>query len=147
VVLLVEQPDSARLRAALAIVRQATVRLTLLAERFSPDGGMALRTVADRLYTERRKRDAHFPSGLFGEPAWDLLLALFVAREDGRVLGLDEAYAAAQVDPGDGPALVDRLVAADMVSRGRGSLDRKSDTLVLTDLAVERLSDYLTGLI
>jgi DNA-binding MarR family transcriptional regulator len=143
-----QHAETERLQAALTIVRQATARLSALHDRFSPPGGgLALRAVAERLYSERRKRDEHFPPGLFGEPAWDLLLALFMAREDGRDLTLAQAYAAAKVDPADGPALVDRLTAAGMVLRSRAQSDRRCNAVVLTDHAVERLSDYLTDLI
>jgi DNA-binding MarR family transcriptional regulator len=143
----VVQGDSERLDAALAIVRQATVRLAALTDRFPPDGGTWLRAVADRLYSERRKRDSLFPPGLFGEPAWDLLLALFVAHEDGRELSFAESYEAAKIDPREGPALIDRLASAGLVLRSRAQRDRWSHSVVLTDHAVERLSDYLTDLI
>jgi DNA-binding MarR family transcriptional regulator len=144
----VQQADSFRLEAALAIVRQATARLASLSERFSPGGGgTALGAVAERLYSDRRRRDEQFPPGLFGEPAWDLLLALFVAREDGRELGLAEAYAAAKVDPRDGPALIDKLVTVGMVLRNRAPQDGRRETVALTDEAADLLSDYLTDTI
>jgi DNA-binding MarR family transcriptional regulator len=143
----VEQADSLRLEVALAIVRQATARLAALSNRYSPGGGVALRAVAERLYSERRKRDEHFPPGLFGEPAWDLLLALYIAREDGRDLNLPDAYAAAQVDPSDGPALIDKLIAARLLLRRAAPQDVKPDTVILTEHAVDRLNDYLTDLI
>jgi len=144
----VQQAESARLQAALTIVRQATARLEALHDRFSPSGGgLALRAVAERLYSERRRRDERFPPGLFGEPAWDLLLALFIAREEGRDLTLPKAYSAAKVDPRDGPALVDRLAAAGMVQRSRARSDQRRNAVVLTDHALERLTDYLTDLL
>jgi len=143
----VQQADTARLEAALAIVRRATDRLALLRDPLSPEAGHTLRAVAERLYAERRKRDAHFPPGLFGEPAWDLLLALFIAWDEGRDVSLAEAYEAAKVDPQDGPALIQRLVAAGLVIRSRGQDDRRQPSVVLTDHAVDRLGDYLADLI
>jgi hypothetical protein len=134
----VQQVDSNRLEAALAIVRQASARLTALTEQYAPPGRDGLRAVAERLYAERRRRDAHFPPGLFGEPAWDLLLALFIAHEDGRDLSLDEAVAAARVDAEDGPALVDRLEAAGLVERR----DPQGRRLALTAQGADRLADY-----
>ena len=55
------------------------------------------RAWAERLYAERRRRDALFPPDLFGEPAWDLLLAMFTARERGLAMILCRAYKAAGV--------------------------------------------------
>jgi hypothetical protein len=136
----VQQADSIRLEAALAIVRQASARLTALSEQYAPPGREELRAVAERLYAERRRRDEHFPPGLFGEPAWDLLLALFIAHEDGRDLTLDEAFAAARIEAGEGPALVERLEAAALVQRRAPHGGR----LALTDQGADRLADYFT---
>ncbi|HYE27385.1 MAG TPA: hypothetical protein VEA61_04025 [Allosphingosinicella sp.] len=138
-----EEADSARLEAALAIVRQASVRLALLTDRHSPEAGQSLRAMAERLYSDRRRRDEYFPAGLFGEPAWDLLLALFIAHEDGRHVSLDEAYAAARVEASDGPALIERLIAAGLVTRSHN----RHNAILLTDQAKDRLSDYLADLI
>lgn len=42
--------------------------------------------LARRHLAERRTRDAVIGPEMFGEPAWDVLLTLFVAQEDGRRL-------------------------------------------------------------
>jgi DNA-binding MarR family transcriptional regulator len=139
----VEEIDSARLETALAILRQASVRVALLSDPTSPEAGHTLRAVAERLYAERRKRDEYFPMGLFGEPAWDLLLALFIAQDDGRHFTLDEAYAAAKIDPSDGPELIEKLIAAGMVERSHN----RGNAILLTDHGRDRLSDYLADLI
>ena len=39
----------------------------------------ALATVAQRIYRARARRAHYLPPDLFGEPAWDILLDLFVA--------------------------------------------------------------------
>jgi DNA-binding MarR family transcriptional regulator len=143
-----QEAGSERVETALAIVRQAIARITALSDAIGPAlTGVSLRAVAERLYSERRRRDEHFPPGLFGEPAWDLLLALFIAREEGRELTLREAYAAAKVEPRDGPALIERLAEAGMVVRSRTPRDRRRPSVVLTGRAVERLSDYLADLV
>ncbi len=138
-----EDIDSARLQAALAIVRQASARLALLADPLSPEAGQSLRAVAERLYAERRRRDEYFPAALFGEPAWDLLLALFIAHDEGRHVPLQEAYSAAKVDPSEGPALVEKLIAAGLVTRGHN----RWNAILLTDQGMDRLGDYLADLI
>ena len=138
-----EEFDPERMQAALAIVRQASDRLLVLAEPDSPEAGHTLRAVAERLYAERRRRDEYFPAALFGEPAWDLLLALFIAHDEGRHVSLQEAYSAAKVDPRDGPALVDRLVDAGLVSRSHN----RWNAILLTDQGMDRLGDYLADLV
>lgn len=103
------------------------------------------RAWADRLYAERRRRDALFPEGLFGEPAWDLLLALYAAREKGKPVILCAAYKAAGVSDTTGRRLLDRLEAEGLISRRRAPRSRKMRLVELTDDAVERLTDYLAG--
>ncbi|HLL30432.1 MAG TPA: hypothetical protein VK403_05500 [Allosphingosinicella sp.] len=99
--------------------------------------------MADRLYAERRRRDEYFPLGLFGEPAWDLLLSLFIAGDDGREVSLEDAYRAARIDPADGPALIEKLIDKKLVARSR----TRRNSIMLTDDGMDRLSDYLADLI
>jgi DNA-binding MarR family transcriptional regulator len=135
--------NSGRLQAAIAILEQAHARFILLAEPDSPEAGQTLRAVAERLYAERRRREEYFPPALFGEPAWDLLLALFIAREDGRNVSLSEAYDAAKVEPGQGPTLIEKLIAAGLVTRSHN----RRNAVLLTDRGMDRLSDYLADLV
>ena len=139
----VEEFYSARLEAVLTILQQASVRVALLSDPLSPEAGHTLRAMAERLYAERRKRDEYFPLGLFGEPAWDLLLALFIAQDDGRHFTLDEAYQAAKIEPREGPVLIERLIAAGLVTRSHN----RGNAILLTDHGSDRLSDYLADLI
>jgi len=101
------------------------------------------RARAERLYAERRRRDALFPDGLFGEPAWDLLLAMFVAREKNQAMILCKAYKAAGVTDTTGRRLLDRMEADGLITRRRAPRSRKMRIVELTELAVERLTDYL----
>jgi DNA-binding MarR family transcriptional regulator len=105
---------------------------------------MTLGAIADRLYAERRRRDQMFPAGLFGEPAWDLLLALLVAREKKQPMILSAAYRAGRVTDTTGRRLLDALEAEGLISRRRAPDSRKARLIELTDEAVERLTDYLT---
>lgn len=101
------------------------------------------RAWADRLYAERRRRDALFPGDLFGEPAWDLLLAMFTAREKGTPMILCRAYKAAGVSDTTGRRLLDRMEQDGLITRRRAPRSRKMRVVELTDTAVERLIDYL----
>jgi hypothetical protein len=101
------------------------------------------RARAECLYAERRRRDALFPDGLFGEPAWDLLLAMFVARDRNQAMILCKAYKAAGVTDTTGRRLLDRMEADGLITRRRAPRSRKMRIVELTELAVERLTDYL----
>lgn len=132
----------------MTVVRQAMARIQALSDALHPSAtGSTLGAVAERLYSERRRRDEHFPAGLFGEPAWDMLLALFAAREDGRDLGIAEACEASGVTLRSGRALIGRLETSGLLVRQRSQRDRRRYTVYLTDYAIERLTAYLTTLI
>ena len=103
----------------------------------------AARAWADRLYAERRRRDALFPDGLFGEPAWDLLLAMFTAREKGQAMILCRAYKAAGVSDTTGRRLLDRMEEDGLITRRRAPRSRKMRVVELTETAAARLVDYL----
>jgi predicted transcriptional regulator len=139
----VVEPISARIDAALAVLEQARKRVLLLQDPHSPEAGQTLRAVAERLYEERRRRDEYFPPSLFGEPAWDLLLTLFIARDDGRAVPLTEAYEAAKVDARHGPTLIEKLIDSGLVTRSHN----RGNALRLTDRGMDRLSDYLADLV
>ncbi len=101
------------------------------------------RAWAERLYAERRRRDAHFPPDLFGEPAWDLLLAMYMARERGQAMILCRAYRAAGVSDTTGRRLLDRMESEGLISRRRAPRSRKMRIVELTDRSVELLVDFL----
>ena len=101
------------------------------------------RAWAERLYAERRRRDGLFPDGLFGEPAWDLLLAMYLARDKGQAMILCKAYKAAGVSDTTGRRLLDRMEEDGLITRRRAPRSRKMRIVELTDLAITRLTDYL----
>jgi hypothetical protein len=109
------------------------------------DAPAIARVDAERLYAERRRRDALFPPGIFGEPAWDLLLAMFTARERGQPMILCRAYKAAGVSDTTGRRLLDRMEEEGLITRRRAPRSRKMRIVELTESAVERLADYLAG--
>ena len=145
---MLSERQSGETEEALAIVRHAIAGIEGLYHALSPDAaGVSLRAVAERLYLERRRRDEHFPPGLFGEPAWDLLLALYLAREDGRELSLAEAYDAGQVDASAGAAVLDKLVATGLAVRKVRGPEGRLSSVTLTEHGAERLSAYFIHLL
>ncbi|MEA3012474.1 MAG: hypothetical protein QOD42_1019 [Sphingomonadales bacterium] len=100
------------------------------------------RSWSERVYFERRRRDALFPDGIFGEPAWDLLLALFTAREKGEEMILCAAYRAARVSDTTGRRLLDQLEKEGLISRRRAPDSRKTRLVELTPDAVERMIEF-----
>jgi hypothetical protein len=92
-----------------------------------------------------RPRDVHFPQRLFGEPARDLLLALFIARDNGREMSVIEAFNAAGVASETGAKLLSMLEQAGLIVRQPGA-GKASELIELTGDPSQKLSDYLVRL-
>lgn len=130
-----------KLREAALCAQDLLARLSASPNLMTPlRRGVTLYAMAERLYAQRRARDAFFPPDLFGEPAWDLLLALFMALQEGREMKLGEACEAAGVSGPEGRTLLTRVEKAGLIHRTGGGVR-------LTSEGVERMTDYLTRLI
>jgi DNA-binding MarR family transcriptional regulator len=128
--------------------RLALARVTQLAEAaVAARPGMSLPALAERLYADRRRRDRIFGNGLFREPAWDLLLALYSAHGRGEPLIFSAAYDAAGLSCASGQRLLAKLQEAGLVALRDAPGSRKKKLAELTPSAADRLSDYLTGLL
>lgn len=106
-------------------------------------------------YRSRRQRDRVFgaKSTYFGEPAWDVLLDLFIARGEGRRISVSSACIAAATATSTGLRAIGMLVDGDLVARVPDPLDRRRTFLELSELGTEMVrsaldaSVMLTGII
>ena len=87
-------------------------------------------------FRARRVRDQAFGNvrALFSEPAWDMLLQLFIWREEHRVARADELTAAAAAPVSTAIRWLDVLISEGLVDRLRAA--NQGDTVRLTDRAV-----------
>lgn len=104
--------------------------------------GRSLSTLARALYEQRRARDRLFEAGPFGEPAWDILLDLFISGEEGRKASLEAVSAAASVPIGTAHRFIQALVAKGLVSRIPGR-EKVRAWLQLTDEGRARMGAAL----
>src|SRR3954468_10330260 len=86
---------------------------------------------ARRLYRQRRLRDQTFGKDLFGEPAWDLLLELYVAASESRPVSAVASSIAASVSTEDAIRWLTRLEELGLLERlyARSTMDRAVVTL------------------
>lgn len=96
-------------------------------------------TRALALYRARRARAASFGGhgDLFGEPAWDILLDLFIAREAGRRVSVSSACIAADV-----PATTALRWLA--ILERRGLVERRADPIDGRRVYVDLSEDAFT---
>ncbi|MGE7205309.1 hypothetical protein ACQKJZ_06480 [Sphingomonas sp. NPDC019816] len=101
--------------------------------------------IARKLYAERRRRDKHFDhcGVIFGEPAWDILLDLFIAYEDGKSQSVSATCIGACVPQTTGLRWIAMLEREGLVHSWHGERDGRYRMLGLTPAGVETMVRYL----
>jgi hypothetical protein len=101
---------------------------------------------AERLYAQRRRRDELFGGTLFGEPAWDLLLDLYVASMTGRRICVQSACIGAAAPPTTALRYLNLLEGRELVVSEIDGLDMRRRFVRLTEraqrLIVRLLDEY-----
>jgi len=122
---------------------------------FSLDvGGFAQKGTADpssaplverarEIYRRRRYRERFFCSQLFGEPVWDGLLDLYIARQERRDISVSSACIATSVPTTTALRHLGYMVDAGLVMRAPHPSDQRCSLIELTDEAVRLMSHYL----
>ena len=102
--------------------------------------------LADKLYEARRGRDRIFNDELFGEPAWDMLLALFAYPTKGIFLGVTSLSHAANAAPATGLRWQKILEQEGLIRRGPPVRDSRVQLVGLTDKGRRLMERYLSRL-
>ena len=101
--------------------------------------------LACEMYDARRRRDRMLNGQLFGEPAWDMLLALYCLPARGEVLAVTSLSNAAEVPESTGLRWQRTLIKEGLIERG--PTVRGGGQLVrLTSKGRSLLENYLTWL-
>ena len=139
-----------------AQLRVIASRILVLAEEQSPsaDGepasddtsqfdDCALVAIARQELELRQSRRCFLNGDLFGEPAWDILLALFVAAAEDGDLTIASASAAADVSRPVAKRCIDELEGQDLVLIYGCEIDKRITRLALTHAGQTRLRQAL----
>lgn len=76
-----------------------------------------LAAIARAEYASRRRRDAQFDADIFAEPAWDMLLDLYVQRYQGREVSIHSLCIAAAVPPTTALRWIGKLESLGFIDR------------------------------
>lgn len=85
-----------------------------------------------RIWHQRRKRQSHFPEGLFADPAWDMLLGLYAAKLAGARTTVKDAIRASHVPSTTGLRWLGTLVRHGLCEKIPDAMDARRQYVTLT---------------
>jgi Fic family protein len=142
----VARPRAARGNSHRVAARETLIEIEILLQRLMhltappPDEQTALLEAARQLYQSRRLRDRIFGISLFADPAWDILLDLFIAKREGRKVTISSACAAASAPTSTAARHIAHLVQKRLVVRVSRQEDARSSYLELTAAGDRKLT-------
>jgi len=107
--------------------------------------GARLASIAQAEYASRRRRDRLFNADLFAEPAWDMLLDLFVQRHRERPVSIHSLCIAAAVPTTTAFRWIGKLEARGLIFRRPCSHDNRVIHVTLSESGLEMMERYLLG--
>lgn len=138
------------------LVKDLTTRLSAIAAEFgdradrytaSTTGDGTARAnptdVARRLLAERAARLDHFPAELFHEPAWDMLLALYIASEERQTMNVKTLVATTSAPVTTSQRWIDHLHKLKLIDRIVDPMDRRRVEISLSDTGNRAVIGYL----
>ena len=108
---------------------------------FDPE---ALTQLARQMLLARRRRTRMFNKCMFGEPAWDMLLALYVGASAGPRYSVSRLSDLSGSPPTTALRWLDYLAKEQLVVRAPNPTDRRSDFIEITDKGRTALEQYLS---
>lgn len=99
--------------------------------------------IVRRVMERRRMRSTFLPPEFFGEPAWDMLLDLFVADREAKRISISSACIASGVAATTALRWLSRLEALDMVERNSDANDRRRIFVRITPQARQAIDGWL----
>lgn len=100
---------------------------------------------ARRTFSGRQRRSQNFSSAMFGEPAWDMLLALYVTEQSGPRYKIVNLLAQSGASATTGLRWLDYLEKERLVTRKPNPTDRRTSFIELTEKARNGLDAYFSG--
>lgn len=99
--------------------------------------------IARSFYKIRRMRTRTLPVDLFAEPAWDMLLDLFIQRSNGRRVTITSLCIASGVPSTTALRWITGLIESGLVTRVESEQDRRKAYIVLTERGFREMRSIL----
>jgi DNA-binding MarR family transcriptional regulator len=134
------QAESA-LQRALHTVKAINASVSQMQSIDTPDEVLVV--YANLLVRERKNRHHYFPDFTFGEPVWDILLDLYIARCTGKLISVSSACIAAGVPPTTGLRYVTMMTHESLIERSADPSDFRKVYVSLSDHMHDTMRKYL----
>lgn len=105
--------------------------------------GRLLARIAQAEYAARRRRDRLFDADLFAEPAWDMLLDLYVQRHHCRPVSIHSLCIAASVPQTTALRWIGKLASRGIVERRPCTYDNRVIHIALSSAGLSLMETYL----
>lgn len=102
-----------------------------------------LARLAVAMYRARQARSRNLPGNLFGEPAWDILLDLYISKSRGRRVSVTSACIASQVPPTTALRWIGLLQGEGLIVRDDDNEDRRRAFLRLSEAGEKAVAKCL----
>lgn len=102
--------------------------------------------LAKKVYRTRSKRKEFLDADLFGEPGWNMLIALYLAEAGGPRMTVSGLCAASQCPETTALRWLDKLVQLNLIERVKSPLDGRIFFVELQPSARTALTNYLRDL-
>jgi DNA-binding MarR family transcriptional regulator len=110
------------------------------------DAGELGQLAQEIVFSRQRRADVFGDGDLFGEPAWDIFLALYAAQEAQHKLSVSGVCDVAGVPLATGLRWIEKLEKEGWLYRTPDPVDRRRSWLLLTERASNVMRDYLAGM-
>jgi DNA-binding MarR family transcriptional regulator len=110
-----------------------------------PGEAARLAAAAQVEYAARRRRDRLFNAHIFAEPAWDMLLDLYIQRHRARPVSVQSLCIAAAVPQTTALRWIGKLDARGLVDRRPCAHDMRVIHVTLSEIGLELMERYLQG--
>lgn len=107
------------------------------------DDSIKLSRIAKREYVQRIQRSKYFEGDLFADPAWDMLLDLYISKVSGIRISITSLCIASHVPPTTALRWIGVLEEFELLRKIRDSADQRRVWVELTDLGSEKMEGYL----
>lgn len=84
-------------------------------------------------------------AGIFGDPAWNIMLDLYVSQHDARGVTVGDACIASGAPTTTGLRYIERLVSMRLIERHNGRHDARVKELRLTEMGLAKMSAMLAA--